>query len=107
MTEFDELSARYASLWDRKEETERQAIEAANALWKFMDDRADRASEKPYEICGVEDGWHPRLRESDPQYDEDDLVAELRCQLPKGHKEFGYRYHLETGPDGGILGSWS
>jgi hypothetical protein len=102
-----ELRAKYNSLRERKEQAERQSIEAANALWKFMDDRAYRDAEKPYEICGDEDAWHPRLSENDPSYDEDDLVASVRCQLPKGHQAMGYRNHLETTQDGKVWGAWS
>lgn len=102
-----ELKAKYASLQARKDELERQAIDAANELWKFMDDRAYREAVKPYEICGAEDAWHPRHPEGHPEYDEDDLAASAQCQLPKGHKELGYRNHLECKPDGSVWGAWS
>lgn len=87
-----ELRAKYASLQERKDELERQATEAANALWKFMDDHAYRQAVKPYEICGDDDGQGRK---------------HLECQLPKGHREIGYRNHLECKPDGSVWGAWS
>lgn len=102
-----ELRAKYNSLIERAEELDRQATEAGNELWKFVDDRAIRGVDKPYEICGAEDAWHPRHPEGHPEYDEDDLVASAQCQLPKGHREMGYRNHLECGPDGSVWAAWS
>lgn len=102
-----DLKNKYRNLQDQKDEAERLATEAANALWKFMDDHAYRQAVKPYEICGAEDAWHPRLEESDPAYDEDALIPEAQCQLPKGHREMGYHNHLECKPDGSVWGAWS
>lgn len=96
----------YASLVAKWGELNRQAVEAGNALWKFMDDHADRDIPKPYEICGAEDSWHPRMEETDPAYDEDDLVPSCQCQLPKNHRDLDYRNHLEM-RDGKVWGAWS
>jgi hypothetical protein len=81
--------------------------DAEGALWKFMEGLANRTAEKPYEICGAEDAWHPRHEEDHPDYDEDDLVAAAQCQLPKAHKDMGYRNHLEMTDDGKVWGAWS
>lgn len=90
MNETEER-AKYASLIERRAEFEKYATDAANELWKFMDDRAERGILKPYEICGAVDGGDR---------------SHLECQLPKGHKDLGYRYHLEM-RNGQVWGSWS
>lgn len=87
-----DLKNEYRNLQDQKDEAERLATEAANALWKFMDDHAYRQAVKPYEICGGDDGQGRK---------------HLERQLPKGHRELGYRNHLECKPDGSVWGAWS
>lgn len=81
--------------WNSRLNTARRAREAADEaegkLWTFMEQRACRGVEKPYEICGDDDG-QGRNR--------------LECQLPQNHRDLGYRNHLEM-KDGKVWGAWS
>lgn len=96
----------FARLQAHAEQAQKKADLRAQALWEFMEERAVRDVYKPYEICGDEDSWHPRHKEGHPKYDEDDLVPSVVCQLPKNHRELGYRNHLEM-RDGSVWGAWS
>lgn len=97
-------------LWNGRirdmQRTRDEAAQWRNKLWKFMEERAHRSAFKPYEICGAQDAWHPRHDEGHPEYDEDDLVAGVICQLPKDHQELGYRNHLEMDSSGKVWGAW-
>lgn len=98
-------------LWSARKrdvDTARDMFERRQSrLWLHMEERAVRGVFKPYEICGAQDAWHPRHKEGHPEYDEDDLVASCVCQLPKDHRDLGYRNHLEMTEDGKVWGSWS
>lgn len=101
---------RSAMLWEARQRDLTRAQQhlayQQNRLWKFMEARAERGITKPYEICGAEDARHPRHEEGHPDYDEDDLVPHVICQLPRNHRDLGYRNHLEM-KDGQISGAWS
>lgn len=90
----------------RAESAQRDADMRHAALWQFMEDWAIRDAYKPYAICGDQDSWHPRHEEGHPEYDENDLVAGVICQLPANHRDLGYRNHLEM-RDGKVWGAWS
>lgn len=85
-----------AAVLARAEEIIKQRDEVARKAGELMAGRRARRPE------------HPRLPETDPAYDEDDLVPSCQCQLPKGHREeLGYEKHLEMTEDGRVWGAWS
>jgi hypothetical protein len=99
-----------STIWNSRLNTARRAREVADeaeqSLWNFMEQHAYRGVERPYEVCGNEDAWHPRHDEGHPEYDEDDLVPSAICQLPRNHRDLGYRNHLEM-KNGQVWGAWS
>lgn len=102
------LATMYRSRVFTAQRRREDAKHAEQKLQDFIEDRAFRSAPKPYEICGAEDSYHPRLPETDPAYDEGDLVPSCQCQLPKGHREeLGYENHLEMTEDGRVWGAWS
>lgn len=91
MTEPNPERSLYESLWATVEEHERQYDAAVATFMEYLYVHANRATEKPWEICGNLDAFYENERTGDAWY-------RVQCQFPKGHREdLGIRYHYDDG----------
>lgn len=81
----------YDQLLATAEAAEKAYDEAVAAFMAFLVAHANRATEKPWEICGDLDAFYENEDTGEAWY-------RVQCQFPTGHRDdLGIRYHYDDG----------